>query len=145
MKKMEKIFIQGKLLAIILKAGFRKEGIEFFTPSACSLQLAYMNRPKGYIIKPHKHNAVKREVLFTREALFVKSGVIRADFYLNAKKYAASRILRKGDTLFLIEGGHGFEFIKKGEMIEVKQGPFFEEKDASRFEPAAKNKLKVKK
>lgn len=143
-KNIEKIIIDDKLLAIILRADFKKDGIEFFTPADYSQQLSYMHRPKGYILKAHLHNPIKREILFTREALFIKSGRIRADFYFNDKEYFESRILNRGDTLLLLEGGHGFEFIEAGEIIEVKQGPYWEGKDALKFEPVNKNQLKVR-
>ncbi len=145
MKKIERIIVKGKLLAIIVRQGFKKGGVEFFTAKDCSQQLAYMNYPKGYCIKPHIHNAVKREIIFTRETLFIKSGKIRADFYYNDKKYIQSRILKKGDTLLLIEGGHGFEFIEKSEIVEVKQGPYFEKLDSVKFEPVIKSSVKVRK
>ena len=36
-------------LAIILGHGHHGDGIEFFTPNEFSQQLAYMNRPRGYV------------------------------------------------------------------------------------------------
>lgn len=143
MEKLEKIMINEKLSAIILRADFKKEGIEFFTPADCSQQLAYMNRPKGYVIKAHIHCAVPREVNFTRETLFIRSGKVRVDFYSQDKKYVESKILNKGDVLLLVEGGHGFEFIEAGEMIEVKQGPYAEEKDTVKFESVKYKQVKV--
>jgi len=140
----EKIIIDGKLLAVILRVDFKKEGVEFFTPPDYTQQLAYMNRPKGYIVKAHIHNAVQREILFTRETIFIKSGKVRVDFYCDNKEYAESRVLRGGDVLLIVGGGHGFEFIEAGEIIEVKQGPYFEEKDAVKFEPVNKSQLKVR-
>lgn len=140
----EEIIIDGKLLAVILRADFKREGIEFFTPPDYTQQLAYMNRPKGYVVKAHMHNVVRREVLFTRETLFIRSGKIRVDFYCDNKEYAESRVLESGDVLLIVGGGHGFEFIEAGEIIEVKQGPYFEEKDAVKFEPVNKSRLKVK-
>ena len=40
------------------------------------------------------------------------------------KKYFGSRILKKGDTILIAAGGHGFKVLSDCEMIEVKQGPF---------------------
>jgi hypothetical protein len=57
----ERIESGSSLIAIIIRSGYRKEGIEFFTPNDFSQQLAYMNRPKGYRIEPHLHNKIKRE------------------------------------------------------------------------------------
>ena len=38
--------------ALIIRRSYRHEGIEFFTPSDYSQQVAYMNRPGGYVIAP---------------------------------------------------------------------------------------------
>lgn len=132
------------ILAIIIRAGFQKEGIEFFTPDNFSQQLGYMNRPKGYVIPPHRHNLVPREVVQTQEVLFVKSGRVRVDFYDDAQTYLESRILAPGDVILLAAGGHGFEMLEAGEMIEVKQGPYVGEVDKVRFEHLEEHKVMLK-
>ena len=43
----ERVVHENKLLAIIIRSGHRKAGIESFTPNDFSQQLAYMNRPAG--------------------------------------------------------------------------------------------------
>lgn len=68
----QRIYHKDVLLSVIIKAGFEKDGIEFFTPDDFSQQLAYMKRPKDYVIPPHVHNAVMREVQFTKEVLVLK-------------------------------------------------------------------------
>jgi len=78
------------LLAIILRGDFSKPGIHFLTPESYSQQLGYMNRPEGYIIPPHIHNEISREVLFTKEVLFIKSGKVRCDFYSEMQEYIES-------------------------------------------------------
>ena len=103
-----------------------------------------MHRPKGYKIIPHHHNNVKRVIKTTDETLIIKSGKVRIDFYDEKKKYLKSKILKKGDVILLINGGHGFEMLEKTEMIEIKQGPYSNDKDKTRFEPVKKNKLKIK-
>jgi hypothetical protein len=69
-KTIDRVAYEHKLIAIIIRSDFCKEGIEFFTPDDFSQQLAYMNRPKGYTIAPHIHNKVERQVLYTQEVLF---------------------------------------------------------------------------
>ena len=125
------------LLSIILRRDYSKDGIEFFTPDSFSQQIGYMKRGKDYVIPPHTHNAVQREVHFTQEVLFIKSGKIRVDFYDDTKKYLESRILVPGDVVLLAHGGHGFKVIEESEIIEVKQGPYCGEMDKVRFEPIA--------
>ena len=90
----QKVFLKDKLLSIIIKSNLKKDGIEFFTPNEFSQQLAYMNRPNGYVILPHVHNTVTRKVLFTQEVLFIKSGKVRIDFYSDDKTYIESKVLR---------------------------------------------------
>ena len=131
----EQIRADGKLLALIIRSGFSKEGIEFFTPNDFSQQLAYMNRPAGYTITPHVHNKVQREVFYTQEVLFIKKGKVKIDFYDDARKHVAARVLATGDVIMLASGGHGFEMLEQTEMIEVKQGPFAGDQDKTRFEP----------
>ena len=120
-------------LAIIIRANYKKEGIEFFTNENDSQQLGYMNRPEGYTIEPHRHNIVPREVHLTQEVLFIKSGKIRVDFYDNEQNYFKSSILNTGDVILLSDGGHGFKMLEQSEIIEVKQGPYCGERDKVRF------------
>ena len=140
----EKITNNEKLLSIIIRAEYKSDGIEFFTPDDFSQQLAYMHRKKNYVISPHTHNAVQRDVQFTQEVLVIKSGKVRVDYYDEKKKYLESRILNKGDVVLLAYGGHGFEMIEDSEIIEVKQGPYLDKVDKIRFDPVEKNKLKIK-
>ncbi|MFD2582242.1 hypothetical protein ACFSR6_07070 [Pedobacter vanadiisoli] len=129
----EQIIFQEILLAIIIRADYKKEGISFFTPGDFSQQLGYMNRPKGYVIDPHVHNLVERKVTLTQEVLYVKSGKVRVDFYNDDCAYLESSILYAGDVILLASGGHGFEMIEDSEMIEVKQGPYCSDEDKVRF------------
>jgi mannose-6-phosphate isomerase-like protein (cupin superfamily) len=140
----EKIITDNLLLAIIIRADYKKDGIEFFTNDNDSQQLGYMNRPDGYIIPPHRHNIVPRAVHLTQEVLFIKSGKVRVDFYDNDQNYIQSTVLEKGDVILLSDGGHGFKMLENSEMIEVKQGPYCGERDKVRFLPIDENHLILK-
>ena len=138
------ITIDNRLLSIIIRHNFEKEGIEFFTPNDFSQQLAYMKRPKEYVIPPHVHNPMQRQVQLTQEVLYIKSGKVRVDFYDNERNYLQSSVLEKGDVILLADGGHGFEMLEESEVIEIKQGPYAGEMDKVRFEPIGKTKLEIK-
>jgi hypothetical protein len=129
----ERICAGGVALAIIVRSDFREAGINFLTSGELSQQLAFMRHPVGKLIAPHVHNLVPRQVQFTQEALFIRKGKLRIDFYDVNQQYLESRILGSGDVLLLIQGGHGFEVLEEVEMIEVKQGPYLGEKDKTRF------------
>ena len=130
----EKINHNGNLLAILIRANFSATGIEFFTDDESSQQLGYMNRPKDYVIPPHRHNIVRRDVHLTQEVLFIRSGKVRVDFFDNSQHYVESTTLLPGDVILLADGGHGFKMIEQSEIIEVKQGPYCGERDKVRFD-----------
>jgi hypothetical protein len=130
-------------VGIIIRRDHVANGIQFFTPDMFSQQLAYMNRPQGYVIPPHVHNPVKRDVVWTQEVLFIRSGKVRVDFYTDGRHYLESRIVSTGDVILLAAGGHGFEMLEPTEMIEVKQGPYCGDQDKTRFEPLAADRVRV--
>jgi len=138
-------YIKNKdtLIAIILSSNFESDTINFFTPVHFSQQLGYMKRPKKYVIPPHVHKPVSREVHFTKEVLFIKSGKVRVDFYDDYESYLGSRVLKQGDVILLAYGGHGFEMLETSEIIEVKQGPYAGDKDKKRFEPISSDKIRL--
>jgi mannose-6-phosphate isomerase-like protein (cupin superfamily) len=123
-------------IALIVRAEFDEPGIHFFTPGNFSQQLACMSHPKGKRISPHVHNLVQRQVLYTQEALFIRKGRIRVNFYSSEKEYLESRELQSGDVILLCGGGHSFEMMEDTSMIEIKQGPYTGEHDKTRFEEA---------
>ncbi len=140
----ENISHNGQLMSVIIRSQYHAQGISFFTPDDFSQQLAYMNREKGYVIPPHVHNPVKREVSYTQEVLFIKSGKVRIDYFDNNKKYLESRMLNQGDIVLLASGGHGFYMCEDSEIIEVKQGPYAGDKDKTRFNPVSDDQVRLK-
>jgi hypothetical protein len=139
----ERIVYKKELLSIIIRANYRADGIQFFTADDSSQQLAYMSRPKGYEIPPHVHNPVKREVHITQEVLYIKSGTVRVDYYDSKKNYLESRNLYTGDVILLASGGHGFFMCEDSEIIEVKQGPYAQGLDKTRFNSIDNNQVRM--
>ena len=140
----ENIIHDEKILSIIIRKNFETRGIEFFTPNGFSQQLGYMKREKDYVIAPHIHNYVQREVQLTQEVLMIKSGKVRVDYYDDERKYLESRVLSQGDIVLLASGGHGFEMIEDSEIIEVKQGPYAGDMDKTRFDAVVKSQVIIK-
>ena len=137
----ERIESSEKLLGLIVRRNHDAPGITFFTPNELSQQLAYMHHPAGKVIDAHRHNPVPRNVQFTQETLFIKSGKLRVDFFSDEQEYITSRILEAGDVILLVQGGHGFEVLEELEMFEVKQGPYTSDADKTRFEAKLPAKL----
>lgn len=135
---------EGEVLGLIIKSDFKKEGVEFFTPSEYSQQLAYMHHPSGKVIEAHVHNLENRNVVHTQEVLAIRKGVLRVDFYLKDYTYLESYLLNAGDIILLASGGHGFEVIEEVEMVEVKQGPYLGDKDKTRFQGVDNGNIMIK-
>lgn len=132
-----KIDYNGVELGAIVRSTYHNSGIGFFSEENDGLQLGYMNRPDGHVIVPHTHNKIKREVYYTEEILFIRSGEVRVDFYDDNQQYIESHMVHSGDIVILKGGGHGFKVLERADIFEVKQGPYLGTQDKVRFEPIA--------
>ena len=126
---------EDRILAMIIRANYSEDGIKFFAPDDFPQQLGYMKHPKGHKIIPHLHNKLKREIFYTFEVLYIKSGKVRVNFYDDNKNYLKNDTLYGGDVILLAYGGHGFEILENSEIIEIKQGPYAGNDDKTRFKP----------
>ena len=127
----EKIEIENKLYALIVRNGQSTNGIQFLTENDQSLQLAHIDYKKDFEIKAHFHQKWDRKIEQTAEVLFIKKGKLRVDFYNEKSDYFFSKIVSEKDTLITFCGGHGFKVLEEVQMVEVKQGPFL--KDDRKF------------
>ena len=132
---------QGSLLALVIRSKFRAQGLSFLTDDSSALQVGYMTRPMGEVIVAHVHEPIVRNIVGTQEVLFIQEGKVRLDLFTQARKYVASVALNVGDLVLLSEGGHGIEVLEEARIIEVKQGPFVDGKDKTRFDPAIPKSL----
>lgn len=139
-----KIEHNGVELGAIVRSTYHNSGIGFFSSDNDGLQLGYMNRPDGHVIVPHTHNKIKREVFYTEEILFIRSGEVRVDFYDDNQQYIESHMVHSGDIVILKGGGHGFKVLERADIFEVKQGPYLGAQDKVRFEPIADEEAIVK-
>lgn len=131
----EKIIHNGSVIALIIRKGFKPDGISFFSANDYPLQLGAMARPKGYQIMPHIHKPIKRMTTFAQEVLFIQSGQVRVDFYSLKQVFLKSHELKAGDIIFLTGAGHAIKFIKKAVIFEVKNGPYLQGVDKVNFVP----------
>lgn len=114
----------GNLIAVVISHHYDREGVTFVTPPELSQQLAYIHHKRGHVIPAHTHINIMRKVSVTHETLLIKRGRLRVDFYDHVREYMGSAVLRAGDAVLLVSGGHGFECLDDVEIFEVKQGPY---------------------
>jgi hypothetical protein len=84
-------------------------------------------------VKPHLHRSLERKIKGTSEVLLVKKGRCEVDIYDNSKDLVATRELREGDILLLVDGGHGFRTLEDTVFVEIKQGPYTGLDEKERF------------
>ncbi len=134
-----------KTLALIINYKKNNKRIYFPTPKYFTQQVGFINQKKNTHISPHTHTKFLRKIYKTSEVLIVKKGKFRVDFYKNLNEYLFSKIIKKNTIIILNEGSHGFKFLEKTELIEIKQGPFSYKIDKKRFNPIDEKKIKIKK
>ncbi len=127
----KKVLNNNKLVALIIYKRFKSKDIKFFTDDKSPQQIGYMNRPKNYVIKPHKHLKVLRKINKTQEILFIRTGKVKIDLYTDKGKFISGHTLNSGDIIFLASGYHGLKMLKQTEIVEVKQGPYNKKRDKS--------------
>lgn len=133
--EIETIKHKGKILCHIFRKKIKSNGVRFLTPDEYTLQLGLLEHPKGTTLRNHAHNKkIKYNVDTTQEFLYIEKGKVRVYIYGNKWEKVANRILKAGDFLLHIDGGHGFKILEQCRMIEIKQGPYPGEKMAKVYE-----------
>lgn len=123
---MDRIYQHNKLLAIRIKN--IPYGSVPVTEGSEPLQLVTLKHPQGTYLQAHLHTPKKRVTKSLQECLIVKKGKVRLDLYDENKKLFKKILLSEGQTLIMVRGGYGIHLLKDSELIEVKNGPFIEDK-----------------
>ena len=130
---MEILDKKGKLLAKFIRHKKHSVDKNFFTENKEELQVASFNLKKDETIIRHYHPKQDRVIKTTSEVIIIKTGVLQIDIYDDSHEFIDNFILEDGDIAILISGGHGLKVINDCEFIEVKQGPYNESTDKTRF------------
>ncbi|MGE5389739.1 MAG: hypothetical protein ACM3PE_01620 [Deltaproteobacteria bacterium] len=113
------------VLARLIPGAEWQEGSNFFSEDHEYLQVGTWNYPAGKTLGPHIHNGVYRTINYTCEALFVFSGSVQASIYDCQERLIEQVVLKKGDILILLQGGHGYEILEDHtRVLEIKNGPY---------------------
>jgi hypothetical protein len=122
----ELVVVDGRTLAIIVRAEANPARTTFVTEPTATLQVGYVVYGANTAVPRHSHVRVERKLDVTAEVIFVKSGRCTVDVYDDppAHTLVDSVELRAGDGVVLLAGGHGFRMHEPTVLIEVKQGPY---------------------
>ena len=112
------------LLALVIRANAKADGVHFLTEPEKEMQLGLMTRGVNEPVQLHKHNSVSRNILGTQEVLLIRSG--RAKVSVWGEDFETNHVftLEKGDVVLLLKGAHQIEFLETTELLEIKQGPY---------------------
>lgn len=129
-----KIYDEEKnLIALLIVKDEIKEGTNFETTKDHEFQIGSFSLSKNTVIENHVHLNQNRRVIKTSEVLVVLEGEMEVTIFNNNQEYIDIVTVRAGDTIALLSGGHGIKINEDCKFVEVKQGPYVEEKDKIRF------------
>lgn len=123
----------GRLLALVLRAGPPEPGVHFATAPELPLQVGRLCHPAGRVIAAHVHEPYPRTVQATTEVIVVVKGRLRVDLFGTDGWEIQHAEIAAGEAVVLLGGAHGFEVIEDLEAYECKQGPYSGELDKVRL------------
>jgi hypothetical protein len=122
----DKVFYKNQIIGIRFR--ILLSGSIPLTDKEEPLQMVSLKHPGGAYLKAHMHKPRQRITKRLQECLVVKRGKVKLDLYGPDKKFFKYIYLSAGDVFLLMLGGIGIHIIKDAEMIEIKNGPFKEDK-----------------
>ena len=125
----------NNVLARLVKAENWNEGLGFYSNDKEAIQVGTWKYNSGKKLMRHIHNKVPRQIVRTNEVLYVVSGKVKAFIYDLDEKPVEELTVNTGDTLILLDCGHGYEIMEDGtKVLEIKNGPYLgAETDRRRF------------
>ena len=120
--KIENIIVGDELLAVIVRHGFDKDGITFFTPEHFPFQLGMHQRDAATKVEAHQHKPFAKLDIPAQEFFYIINGKVQVVLYHKKKKHKTV-MLNSGDMI-LLNCGHEITFVEKTKLVELKQGPY---------------------
>lgn len=125
----------GVLLAYIVRKEFRGQKYNFPTPPDSPLQLGVNFYQTGESIKPHKHSPWNGTLHAAQEFVMISEGEVVLNLYDLEDRSVTDILLKEGDAVLLVAGGHGFHIQQNAKLTEVKLGPYHASGDKTHFSP----------
>lgn len=128
MNGFEVIENNGVRYAEVIRSELDLPKTRFFSPEHSSMQFGIVAHEAGYKEEAHTHKRIERTISDLQQMFVVMEGAVKVAFFLDSGEEFQSTILRKGDAILLVDGGHSIEIIERAKCISVKQGPFYGDK-----------------
>ncbi len=121
----KEIKYKNDILARLIPSDAWADGLGFYSNEEEFIQVGSWQYNEGKKLLKHIHNPVSRSVLRTQEVLFVRKGSIKAQIYSLDETLVDVIIAYEGDTLILLNSGHGYEILQDNtQVLEIKNGPY---------------------
>ncbi|MBU6321340.1 MAG: hypothetical protein KGI78_03720 [Patescibacteria group bacterium] len=104
------------------------EGSVPVTEPGGALQILTLKYAKGRLAAPHYHIPHQRETGGLQECFIVIRGRIRVFFFDDQGESVTHADFAAGETCLVLDGPHAIRFLEDSEVLEVKNGPFFDDK-----------------
>jgi hypothetical protein len=140
MSSVEFITQHDALRAVVIRQHHTGKEIEFFTDAENELQLGMFVRGAGYKVEPHSHACKPFLLRSMQEFIMLRTGKIAVTFYTDGGEKYRKIILKPGDGVLILQGGHSLAFLEKSSLLEVKQGPYSQNRKV--FLPTVKKSKK---
>lgn len=122
----ENIYFNNILVGVLICS--LPQGTHPVTDQNQALQLMTFRHPQGTKFPAHRHIPKKRTIQRLQECLIVKKGKLQLDVYASDDHVVQHLTLMPGDIFILLDGGYGIQVLEDSEFLEVKNGPFVEDK-----------------
>lgn len=123
-----KKFIDRKNILIGLLSSALGHGTDPVTGPEEPLQVLGIKHLKGAEVAAHRYLPKRRVTDLLQKCLIVRDGRVRATLYGTDDKPFQKITLKSGDVFVLLRGGYHLKFLSDTDMIEVKNGPHYEDK-----------------
>lgn len=114
--------------AVVVRANYKNKQVDFFTDNDNEFQMGMFTRGAGYQVFPHKHVCNSFQISSVQEYILIKFGKLRIEFFTDDGVKIDEVILTTGDSVLTMTGGHGITFLEDTSILEIKQGPYSENK-----------------
>lgn len=124
----------NKILHIIHRLQDIQDGRLDLTGEHEFLQFAACLEPSNKRFRPHIHKSRATITTQTQETWIVISGAIEVELYDEDEKLIVTEVLKMGDALITLYGGHTYKTLNDNTIIyEIKTGPYYGQSKDKRF------------
>jgi hypothetical protein len=101
------------------------DGLSFYSNDSDFIQVGTWKYDLNKELQAHIHNEAERKVYRTQEVIYVKRGKVSSRIYDLKENLVEELIIKEGDILILLNGGHGYTILEDGtQVLEIKNGPY---------------------